>query len=109
MTIRQFPVPADLAHIFSPRTSRYAFKAARERWGQRQESIEATSATRKEVWVETTNQQTFTSALEAGATTFLFQEDQGQLVEAWQKIANFDAVLNCKGDLERDKRKVLIY
>jgi hypothetical protein len=80
--------------------------AARDHRGQRHSRIKAIPAKRKEVWIETTNQQTFTSALEAGATTFLFQQDNGKLVEAWQKMASFEAILNCEGDLERGQQKV---
>ena len=72
----------------------------------RQRNFGSTSASRKDVWVETTSQQTFTSALEAGATTFLFQEADSQLIEAWQRIAAFDAVLNRGGDLEQGGKQV---
>ena len=74
----------------------------------RQLNCGSTLASRKDVWVETTSQQTFTSALEAGATTFLFQEADSQLIEAWQRIAAFDAVLCRGGSLEQDGKQVII-
>ncbi|KAL3142562.1 hypothetical protein ABBQ38_002882 [Trebouxia sp. C0009 RCD-2024] len=51
----------------------------------------------KTVWVQTTNLEVLTSAVESGISTFLFPTQHQHLVDEWQGVVQFDA-LHCQGD-----------
>ncbi|KAL3152277.1 hypothetical protein ABBQ32_001351 [Trebouxia sp. C0010 RCD-2024] len=51
----------------------------------------------KVVWVQTSNLEVLTSAVECGISTFLFPTQHQHLADEWQGVVQFDA-LHCRGD-----------
>jgi len=100
-----FPSKSKHHLLHSSTTAAITARVAVVSRGPRSTAVQTLLA-KKDVWIETTSQQTFTSALEAGATTFLFQEANSQLIDAWQNLGAFDAVLNCGGALEQSGKQV---
>eukprot|EP00775_Hariotina_reticulata_P002936 gene2936-3222_t len=67
------------------------------------------AASKKVVWVQTTNQAVLTAAVESGYSHALFTQETQQLAEQWAKLATFESLLVLPDGViqESTKRQVI--